>query len=417
LTRQVHLGVLWPAEASLATPTPSIQAWWDDVRGSIADAARLHAFFAFSSMLAAQLHPWNRKTLAMEAARHKTCSVVALRDQLTTSAASPSLLVAIGYLYAVDFYGQEYPSAFVHLHEAYRMVVAMGGLRSLPPPRREILFAMNIALAYWTLSRPLFDATKDWDPGPFNSNFKAVIDQDQATFEIRTAVQIQNLLLVDPLIQSTRLVSIIRDFRELMAVEDFKVNLRYTPANDGLFRWAFLRLNACNVRILTLYDDTLAPTRPPGRSPDIGWTIFPTDASAIDACAILAAMFAEIQAMHYTRAFECCRFQQLLVHAHKACLKYLGLREFMRKSRLFLWTLFMGAVVEGMMSTRGVKNDWLSIRFATLATTLGLRTPNDLREIFRHFLYCDRTQGDLLTALVAKFDQLAISEVHFGYGP
>jgi len=351
----------------------------------------------------------------MEAARHKTCSVIALRDQLTTSAASPSLLVAINYLYAAEYYGQEYPSAMVHLHEAYQMVVAMGGLRSISPIRREILFAMNTSLAYWTLSRPLFDATEDWDPGPFNSNFKAVIDQDQATFEIRTAVQIQNLLPVDPLIRSTCLVSIIRELRELMAVEDFKVNIRYVPANDGLFRWAYLRLNACNVRILTLYDDTLAPTRPPGRSPDIGWTIFPTDASAIDACAILAAMFAEIQAMHYTRAFDSrFRFQQLFVHAHKVCLKYLGLREFMRKSRLFLWTLFMGAIGEEMMSTRGVKNDWLSIRFATLATTLGLRTSNDLREIFRHFLYCDRTQGDLLAALVAKFDQLAISEVHFG---
>jgi len=350
----------------------------------------------------------------MEAARHKTCSLVVLKDRLTTSAASPSLLVALTYLYAADYYGQEYPSAIVRVHTAYQMVVAMGGLRSIPPARREIVLTMNTSLAYWTLSRPLFDATEDWDPGPFNSNFKAVVDHDQATFEIGTAIQIQNLLPVDPLIQSTRFVSIIRELRELMVVEDFKVNIRYVPANAELFRWAFLRLNACNVRILTLYDDTVAPIRPPGRSPDIGWTIFPTDASAIDACAILAAMYAEIQAMHYTFAFDSrFRFQQLLVHAHKACLKYLGLREFMRKSRLFLWTLFMGAVYEEMLSTRGVKNDWLSVRFATLATTLGLRTPNDLREVFRHFLYCERTQGHLLVALVAKFDQLATSEVHF----
>lgn len=262
------IDIIWPAEISIRKNLSS-RMWgmWNLVPGILDGPETVHAILSDSYYFRARSHPvgnvLHQNAWAL-AEKHEMSAIKGLRglvDEFHRSQDRELLKQirdASGQLASCGVISGDGASAQVHFAGVKMAVDIMGGLKKLPPMQHDVLIFSQVANAWFSYSRPVFQPS-EWDPGSWSEYARTMPLHVVSTFRRSSHSSSSYYDNADPppSMVSFRLRAIFNEFSEMVYVQE--MTLTAAASSDEIapqvFRWSNLRKLAIYARLVCLWCD------------------------------------------------------------------------------------------------------------------------------------------------------------------
>jgi hypothetical protein len=379
----VYLETVWPIDAGAAWRAPALLSCQNDCRDMIANKARLHGLLTWTLMLQISSLPEspNRTKLLLQFLIHKNKCLESLRWDLSQGATNLAMVPVLWHLAGAEFYSGDLNTATVHFAALKAMVESCGGLQALPWAVRTLVVVADMTLSQVKMEHLLF-STDQWDPGSIFAKLPNA--------EAQTLARSPHLTGNSHFELPESVTDIFRDYRELLAVYELVETIPDGFRRTELLRWAQLRQYALNSRVTKRRVDIAAAPIAMGKR-------------TLELCTWVAVDYFQ-QLIWRTR--HKARTEHVPFHHPRPSFDDLLPNKGLVGPRLSLWIYFLAATVERIDCCRGQRKETgHAHRFFALTRKFGLRLAQDLRRIFKDFLYHSETLDPYLVALLARAEE------------
>jgi hypothetical protein len=251
-SRQGVVMVMWPAEVAIRKNKAAlVRETWEMFRPTLNDDATNHAQVAQAYYFTARrLHPTSefRIQSIRNAEKHKWAALQAIQDHLEAHCQSPqdqkilrNIFQASVFLACCERSCRNWAGCAMHLRAMEKIVGLCGGWQSFTSIQQELVMGSALILASFTRSRPAIDL-EALDPGPWHTPTTpdSLASQYSPWSMLRT---LSNTSSPQSATTSTRLSILFDELRELLEVEDLKLQLAASTSDVAVrvFRWTHLR--------------------------------------------------------------------------------------------------------------------------------------------------------------------------------
>jgi hypothetical protein len=406
-----RVGLVWPSEANLRRDRGPLQAAnWASHKDTISQAASMHAMFAYAWSWKGRLDPRRASFYQQRATEHTIQGVQALQ-RLITSVPPPALLLpaleATVYFQCVEMHRGSLANVLAHASASKRILDIMGGLKTLPWVYQETVINVFSHLAGNVRMRPSIHP-REWDPGPLDrqawkNNYPQAIDN--MTTSLGASLEADEPISV--------LEGILRDIRELVAVEEVKLAQASTESEDvdQIYRWTYRRRYAIRAYALQHWCDLTEPTNAVGPTtvPSPSVTTVYHSSLEISLCCAIRLFELGIVEVCGLKVGAWVRHIHAVQGMLLGCLLALDrdiedMDTTDQAAPDMLWIYSVGAAVEeeyiryadkAALEPFGLDKHprWFSLRFAVAARRLGFEDFEQVIALFkRRYVYSTRTQ-------------------------
>jgi hypothetical protein len=379
----VYLETVWPVNAGATSRTPALLSWQNDCHDTIANKARLHGLLTWTLMLQISSLPESQKRskLLVEYFGHKNKCLESLRGDLSRGASYPDMVPVLWHLTGAEFYGGHVSTATIHFTALKAMVESCGGLHALSWAMQKLVIVADMTLSQVKME-PLLFCVEQWDPG---SIFPRLSHAEAEALALSPQLVCNSH---DELPESV--TDIFRDYRELLAVYELVNAIPGEFRRTELLCWAQLRQYALNSRVTK-------------RRIDIASAAMRTRNRVSELCTCVAVDYFQ-QLIWHTR--HKARTDHVPFHHPRPSFDDLLPNKDLVSPHLTAWIYFLAATVEQIDFGHGQqKVTGHAHRFFGLMKMSGLRSAQDLRRVFKDFLYHSETLDRHLLALLARAEE------------
>ena len=398
-----------------------------------ATTTSMSAYFTESATSNASLE------LIREGLKYNQMSSSLLRNRITKSKENiePRLLMIVLWLAASAISTGNLMAGKFHANALCFLVKQYGGLAKVDTFQRENILQFDVQFAMMWLQRPLF-RPQEYAPSGIDMSWLncPAIQKSSPESEVITYPPL------NPSLMSPDLASTISEVRELQAVLTFTLQ-NTVPADSQIFRWMFTRKQAVQARLVEIYCDlTDSPTDlPPSTSTWAGGNQASTTTTTSSSKQQLQPPHLSKTEYHSLEPALCIatlHWITQLTNLSKHKLYVPSLLHLLAKLRthlsttepnyftfdiqsadnptapLRLWILYAGAMAEQELRS-GLppeKRELFASRFVLQMRWMGIRGPEECREVLEGLLFAERLHDDGFSE-VAK--QLGREEAETGF--